>query len=328
MSDAPAPVVEVEGLSLGLTTGDPVVEDVSFTRRRRPDPGPGGRVRQRQDHHRAGPARLHAPRRRAARRQRQHQRPADPRPGHQQPPQPARQGRLLRAAGPRRRPQPVAAGGRRGDGRAARAPRRRRVARVGQGLAGAGRAGRRPAAAAALPPPAVGRPAAAGHDRDGLRLRPAGGGAGRAHHRARRDHPGPDPGRAGPPARRRRHGDGVRLPRPGGGGEDGRSDRRHVRRPRGGERPGRRGDRAAPPPLHAGAGVCHPRLPPAARAARHPRRVGRRGRVAERLRLRAPLPSRHRPLQRGAARAVGRDARPLGALHPLAGAGKRGRRAR
>jgi peptide/nickel transport system ATP-binding protein len=31
MSDAPAPVVQVEGLSIGLTTGDPVVEDVSFT---------------------------------------------------------------------------------------------------------------------------------------------------------------------------------------------------------------------------------------------------------------------------------------------------------
>src|SRR5205085_2665256 len=31
MSDARAPVVQVEGLSLGLTTGDPVVEDVSFT---------------------------------------------------------------------------------------------------------------------------------------------------------------------------------------------------------------------------------------------------------------------------------------------------------
>ncbi|HVI20043.1 MAG TPA: ATP-binding cassette domain-containing protein, partial [Gaiellales bacterium] len=31
MSDAPAPVVEVERLSLGLATGDPVVEDVSFS---------------------------------------------------------------------------------------------------------------------------------------------------------------------------------------------------------------------------------------------------------------------------------------------------------
>src|SRR6478736_128231 len=31
MSDAPAPVVQVEGLSLALTTGDPVVEDVSFS---------------------------------------------------------------------------------------------------------------------------------------------------------------------------------------------------------------------------------------------------------------------------------------------------------
>ena len=47
--------------------------------------------------------------------------------------------------------------------------------------------------------------------------------------------------------------------------------------------------RAAAAPLHARAGRGHPRLPPPASAARHPRRGRRRGRVARRLRLRAAL---------------------------------------
>ena len=51
---------------------------------------------------------------------------------------------------------------------------------------------------------------------------------------------------------------------------DGRPDRGHVRRPGRRERAGRRGDRAAPAPVHAGARRGHPRLPPPARAAGHP----------------------------------------------------------
>ena len=188
----------------------------------------------------------------------------------------ARQGRLVRAAGSRRRAQPVAAGGRRDHGRAARAPLAVGLAGLGAVGPRAGRAGRRPPLRPPLPAPALGRPAAARDDRDGLCLRAAGGGAGRAHHRARRAHPGPHPDRAGAATRRGRHVDGLRLPRPGRGRQDGRPDRGHVRRPGGRERPRRRGDRRGratptrgrwwrPSPTSATRGRC--RASPACRPA-------------------------------------------------------------
>ena len=78
-------------------------------------------------------------------------------------------------------------------------------------------------AGARLPPPALGRPAPAGHDRHGPGLRTQAADRRRAHHRARRDHPGPDP----PPARgdqaRPRHGDHPDHPRHGGDRRAGRS---------------------------------------------------------------------------------------------------------
>ncbi len=136
----------------------------------------------------------------------------------------------------------------------------------------------------------------------------------------RRAHPGPHPGRAAAPARRGRDGDGLRHPRPGRGGADGRPDRRHVRRAHRRGRPGRRGDRAAAASLHPGAGRGDPRLPPSPRAARDRRRLGRRRRLAGRMRVRAPVRAPAAALRGGAARPRADRPRPQRPLRALDGA--------
>ena len=200
-----------------------------------------------------------------------------------------------------------------------------RAHRSGEGSPELGARGARPRGArrgrglpSPLSPPALGRPAAARDDRDGLRLRAARGRARRADDGPRRAHAGSHPVRARPPAQRAGHGDGLRLARPRGRRAHGRPHRRHVRRPRRRERAGGRRDRAAAPSLHARARGGDPRLPAPALAAGHPRRLGRRGRVAEGLRLRAPLRARGRALRRGCAGACRRCARARGALLPHA----------
>ena len=93
------------------------------------------------------------------------------------------------------------------------------------GAAGAG--DHRPA----LPAPGLGRPAAAADGGDGADHRPRGRDPRRAHHRARRDDAGGGAARL-PPRGARAPGDGgVRQPRPGGGGADGRPHPGAARRP-------------------------------------------------------------------------------------------------
>ena len=114
------------------------------------------------------------------------------------------------------------------------------------------------AAPAQLPPRAVGRHAPAGHDRHRPGLRAQAPPGRRAHHRARRHRPGPDPRPAGRPAARAPHGHDPRHPRPRRGGQPHRRDRRHVRRA--GRRAGahRRALRPHPHALHRGAAALDP----------------------------------------------------------------------
>ena len=82
-----------------------------------------------------------------------------------------------------------------------------------------------------LPSPVLGRYASARHDRHGARQRPRRAHRRRAHHRARRDHPGADHrahGRAPAAHRCRDHHDHAR---PGRGRRHGRPHPGHVRRP-------------------------------------------------------------------------------------------------
>ena len=129
---------------------------------------------------------------------------------------------------------------------------------------------RRPApAGAGLPPDpgrAVGRHAAAGHDRHRDLLRPAAAHRRRGHHRAGRHHPGGDHRAAARPARPARPGGAVRLPRPGRDQGAVRPGGRVLRGRGGRVRAGRGDHRAAAAPLHPGAaaGRLGRRLPAAA----------------------------------------------------------------
>ena len=123
-----------------------------------------------------------------------------------------------------------------------------------------------------LSPRAVGRAAPAGDDRHGARAGACPHHRRRAHHRARRDHPGPDPRPAQGAAGQARHRGDVHHPRLRGGGRgrgpgggDARRQARRVRRDRG---------RAARPAggLHEGAGGGGAQPAPPARIA--PGRVG------------------------------------------------------
>ena len=194
-------------------------------------------------------------------------------------------------AGSRRRAQPVDADRRRDPRRPARAPRRRADAdeSVRSALARVELAVR-PAVHAPLPAPALGRPAAAGRDRDGARLRPAGGGARRADDRPRRGHPGPHPRGDAAPARRGRAWRSSTSPRPGRRRADRRPDRRHVRRPDRRGRPGRRGARRPRHPYTRGlvAAIPDSAVPARCAASRASRSASA---TARRLRVRAALRS-------------------------------------
>ena len=117
-------------------------------------------------------------------------------------------------------------------------------------------AGRHPGARAArqgVPPPAVGRHAPAGDDRDRGGVLASGPDRRRADHRARRDDPGRRTRRLPRPARPARHRDHPDHPRPRRRRRHRRPRGRHVRRAR---RRGGTGDRAvrpAAPPVHRGA---------------------------------------------------------------------------
>ena len=168
------------------------------------DPRPRRRVGQRQDDDRAGAARLRAARASHRRRRRR---------GRRQPPRAARRAGarasrpadVLRAAGPGELAQPGAAIGQAIrdmlDARAARRRAASRAAALAVVHLPADRGVR-----AALPAPALGRPAAARDDRDRARLRAAAGRPRRADDRPRRRHTGPRPRRDRPPARRARPG--------------------------------------------------------------------------------------------------------------------------
>ena len=124
-----------------------------------------------------------------------------------------------------------------------------------------------------LPAPAVRRPAAARHDRDGAGQRAQAAHRGRADHRAGRHHPGADPGPArrpqGPPG----HGHAADHPRHGRDRRARGPGERDVRRAhrRDGGRPG--SVLAHAPPVHAGAAGLDPAAHPGERggAARDPR---------------------------------------------------------
>ena len=99
----------------------------------------------------------------------------------------------------------------------------------------------RPRIGVPLSPPGLGRPAAAGDDRDGHVLPSGSDHLRRADHGARRDHPdrgaGRDPGHRGPV----QHGRDLHHPRPRGGGADGGHDQgAPARQGGGGGRPPRR----------------------------------------------------------------------------------------
>ena len=258
------PLLEVIDLHTSFRTGRGLVRavhfGVSFTLGPGPYPGGGGRVGVGQDgaqplHH--GPA--------------------------------ARLERGALGDGPLRRPRPhhhvprpVARGvgdaGRHGvpgphDGaqprRARRAPDHRVTApagrarpqgrlRDGGGAAQLGGHPRARAAAAQLPPRAVGGDAPEGDDRHRPGVRPQAPPRRRAHHRPRRHRAGPDPRPPRRPAGRAPHGDDPRHPRPRRGGQPHRRDRGDVRGP--GRRAGPDGRALRPHPhaLHRGAAALDP----------------------------------------------------------------------
>ena len=130
-------------------------------------------------------------------------------------------------------------------------------------------------AARRLPAPALRRPAPAGDDRHGAGQRPRHPDRRRADHRARRDHPGPDPRPARRGAEGRGHGDAVHHPQPRHRpphrrprrGDAGRRDRRDrpdradLRRPRASLHP----RSSSPPSPPAGPTRCPPTPPPSSR---------------------------------------------------------------
>ena len=178
-------------------------------------------------------------------------------------------------------------------------------------------------------PPAQGVPArdvrrdgAADHDRDGACVRARAADRRRAHHRPRRDDPGPDPRPHAQSARRDRHRDHPHHPRPGGGRRDVRSGGSDVRRR------DRRADRRRDAVPRAAASV-YPRphrIDPGRRrpprgAGGHPRERAEPDRPARGLPLRPALPGPdrggHRQRVRRAPVAAAGSCRPRRALLDL-----------
>ena len=165
--------------------------------------------------------------------------------------------------------------------------------------AGAGGHPARPRPGRLLPARVLGRHAPAGDDRAGAVVRPQAADRRRAHHRARRDDPGADPGPDPRAARRdRRRGD-PGHPRPGRRGRHRRPRGRDVRRADRGAGHARRDLLRPPAPLHLGAaGLDRPRRPrPPRAAAGHRGPAALAGQPAAGLPLRAPLPARVRQVR-------------------------------
>ena len=166
----------------------------------------------------------------------------------------------------------------------------------------AARAHRRSGAGhAALPAPALGRDAATGRDRHGAGIRPEAARARRADHRTRRHRRGRGARPRARPAHRHRRGDPADRPQPRRDPHDVRPGRRDVRRQ------GRRGG-SGPAGVRRSAAPVHGRPAQLPAAPRHPQ--GRapadddprhaapdRHAVAD-VRVRRPLPARHRDLPR------------------------------
>ena len=123
----------------------------------------------------------------------------------------------------------------------------------------------RRAAGEGVSAPALGRHAAADHDRHGAVVQSEAPDRRRADHRARRDDPGADPRAAERAEGQARHGHHADHPRHGRHRRDRAARRRDVRRPGGRGGAGRRAVQGAAAPLHAGAAA----LDPAHRSGRH-----------------------------------------------------------
>src|SRR2546425_4210815 len=173
-----------------------------------------------------------------------------------------------------------------------------------------------------VPPPALGRYAAAHHDRDGALLQPQPPDRRRADDRARRHHPGAD-SRA-PERAEGQAGDGdlAHHPRHGRHRRDRPARDRDVRGAGGRGGAGRRAVQGAAAPVHAGAAP----LDPAHRSRRHPEAEARSDpryrpdaarRHQARLPLRAALRARETHALRQHAPAEGSPAGPQSGLLPL-----------
>ena len=188
---------------------------------------------------------------------------------------------------------------------------------------GRGAAAVRQGVPAAVPAPAVRRPAAARRHRHGVR-QPAGGHRPRrADHRPGRDHAGARAGHGPRPHQVVRGRGALHHPRPRRGLQPRRPHRRHVRREGGRDRHARRAVQRRPPPVHAQAAGLHPRHHRGARPARHPRLGASSGTAASGLCVHSALRLGGGQVQRGVPAGRGREPRPSRALLALQG----GRRA-
>ncbi len=291
-------MLEVEGLRVELPLGERTlrpVDDVELPGREGPVARPGRRVGLGQDDGPARDRRAAGPPRPDRRRQhplRRHR--ADLERARRSPPG-ARHEHRDDLPGADDRAEPGDAGrraDRRGPAGAAR-PGPAPVPRPGARADAAGRHPRPRAALPGLPARALGRPAAADHDRHRAVLRAARDPLRRADHRARRDDPGPDPEAAGAPARGARRLAGLRLPRPRGGRPDLPDGGGDVCRPGGRDGHRRRGLPPAPASVHARAAALRARLRRRPRhPLEHPRHTARPGLAAAGLPLPSALPVR------------------------------------
>ena len=293
-----------------------IVEDVSLSVGARADSRSRRRVRKRQDDDRARPARLCATRHADRRGNDRGRRPPAERAREEQ-------ARPLRGRTVSYVPQDPAT---RSTRPCASAPRSRtcspRTRPPASGSAAAALEERPPAhrrrVPAPLPASALGRTAAARLDRDRARLRAAARGAGRAHDRPRRRHPGAGCSTRSPGSARAGPRDGVRLARPRRGCPGRRPDRGHVRGAgrRGGPRVG--DSRGAASSVHARPRRIDPRPPTSAPARQHARGGRGRRRASGGLRLRTALPAEGRALRLGVCPSSRRSA-PAGACAASSG---------